>query len=57
MAEIEVDSDDAAIIFDAVSMPRRIGRLTAEMQDASGRYGAYQVGIERLVPVEPDLHD
>ena len=57
LAEIEIDSDDATIIFDAVSMPRRIGRFTAEIQDATGSYGAYQVGVERLVPNEPDSYD
>ena len=49
IAEIEIDSDDAAIIFDAVTMPVRRGRLSAEIQDASGRYGAYQVEI-KIVP-------
>lgn len=49
IGEIEIDSDDAAIIFDAVTMPVRRGRLSAEIQDASGRYGAYQVEI-KIVP-------
>ncbi|MDG2021263.1 MAG: arylsulfatase [Phycisphaerales bacterium] len=57
VAEAKVESDDATIIIDSVSFPSRIGRLTVEMQDASGRYGAYQVSIEIVVPVEPDLHD
>lgn len=46
IAKIQVDSGDAAIVFDAVAMPVRRGRLSAEIQDASGRYGAYQVEIE-----------
>jgi hypothetical protein len=38
-------------------MPLKIGRLTAEIQDASGEYGAYQVGVELAAKREPDLHD
>ena len=57
IAETEVDSENVTIVFESVAMPLKIGRLTAEIQDASGEYGAYQVGVELAAKREPDLHD
>ena len=57
IAETEVDSENVTIVFESVAMPLKIGRLTAEIQDASGEYGAYQVGFELAAKREPDLHD